>query len=461
MTNVTLHIFEDAYTLGNLKPKVDLPRQECAAGTAYRFDWHSAWHTFDADGKRMNSGKNYKEAAHYLKNDLSGPAILFFDLQMHDSDLGRAVDFDPDLIADETLGWLKALYPEVEDRSGAVEKIKTDLSGILLALVAASNPNWQGVIVFASQRANIDIDGITKCTDSSCRGRISWLNARLSMSPDDINRAPKVNEAIDAFLAPRRGPEIWKAGMQSWFRAGGDDLVTPSHDARAGTSQVALIQGYIKSLLGTDELPGDWFVTPQYEVLFESLKGLIGDQSACESGASRNLRVGAIPLLMAAYMVHKGSSINWFLKYKWSDGGGAFKDEILSHRTRDSARQAVLRLGEFLFQIGTYDGGSAIVRDVGWVKLPGDPQSHLYIDLDVDPLARGNNKHRNLLQAFYGMPWGVRRGGVMEAYAALIDAAVRVEHAQLRLLFSCYSLEVNGENDRLSRVTRLDFRKHG
>lgn len=463
MTDVHLHIFEDSDTLGDLKTQMSLPIERIAAGVTYRFDWHSEWHTFVGTNKRMNSKTNYAAAADYLRT-MQRPAILFFDLHMLDS--GRAVDFDPALITDELLDWLRALHPSVRNRDTAVETIKKDLSGLLLALIAASNPKWEGVIVFASNNASLRLDDIRRCTHDKCRGRVVWLNAERSMSASDVNRAQAVQVAIDEFLSPREGPKIWNERTPDWFK--GDDRTAPAHDAHPNVpSQVALIREYLESLLLSDKHPGrrlpdSWFGAPAYNVVFESLKGLVGDQSACEGDASRNLRVGALPLLMAAHMSHKQASIDWFLKYEWQDGDGAYMDEILSHKTQDTARQAVLRLGEFLFEIGTNDEGDPTVRDVGWTKLPGDPQKHLYIDLDFDPLARGQASQRSLLQAFYGIPWTVRRGDVMQAYADLIDAAVGVEQAQLRLLFSCYPVEVaDNERPQRQRVTRLDFRKLG
>lgn len=211
------------------------------------------------------------------------------------------------------------------------------------------------------------------------------------------------------------------------------------------------IRDYLSLLIPGCALPNAWFDDPiQYERLFESLKGHLGANSVCQGNGNCNLRLGAVPLLMAAQMAYRKSDVSWIEHYQWDDLASA-KVEIMEHNDANKAKAGVRALIEFLATVAIPEnGGANQVVGISWVQVPGGAWKHLCIDLRFNPLDRSRN--RSFMAVFQGRDCGVRQGVTAQAYEKMITAA-KGPNGRARFVMCFYPIDLpSGET-----CTRLDF----
>lgn len=478
INTISLHLYEDAEIISDsdkLLVECDIPREEKIGGTCYMFEWHSQYN-LDNNALRLNSKNNFNDAALSL-SEMTEPAILFFDLHINGDNFGNAVEFNWELITPQIYEWIQQLAiasdcEEVTNIEDAVRFI-TDGDrgcGLLLALIASANTQWQGgVIAFASNRSEINVKTLNNIIN--LEAKIIFLNAEGSLATTAYKqRARRINDAINKFIESRQGPSFWQTGTDQWFKPkkensneGNDDETAPSHDPIFDSdSQKNLIKSYLQSLLKNQVLPETWFTdNKQYKILFEVLKSYLGVDSVCEGNKSKNLRLGALPLLTAAWMAHENVNIDWFMEYRWEQRG-ASGVEIMTHKSSNDAKKAVLELGRWLQVISTDDNTRMpLVKKVEFNTVFDHPEpQHLLIDLDFNPIAR-NGHSRSLLQGLMGINLNDRIGGMLKVYMKMIDAVRGCEMtpSEPAMRFSIYPISATDECNNSVLWTRLDFAK--
>jgi hypothetical protein len=462
--SVPIYVFEDTL-LGNgaqLRDAVGSP-SGTVDSTVYQFAWHAKYNAIGGIGvprpALTNTVDGFRAAQEEL-SALSGNAILFFDLHHVGAD-ERTLGLVEDDVPIPAFEALRRLMPDLLTRHDALKWANPFRLGLLLALTAASNPDWAGVITFASMQENIDETIIAEAAQSG--DRLVWRDAgqALSVGATVERRAALVHDAIKAFLESKnRGPAWWELNTSKWFRDKNQGTAPPPwHDL--SVEAVEPIKDYLRKVCPNFVPPDSWFDGPfgvpkvrqtQAWALFESLKGLIGYDTVCEGNCTKNLRLGALPLLLAAQMSFRGADIQWFTTYDWRSK--AATDEVMPHKTRDSGRAGVRAMAEFLGLIGTAEDNTAQVHQVCWGLVAGDDGQHLFIDLKLDPLRVGDKSpKRNLLQAFFGTRWGERSGETMKAYERMMTTVLDTS-GQSKFRFCVYPVSL----PKNAVGTRLDFR---
>jgi hypothetical protein len=459
---VPILVFEDTplYSSRKLRERVDLPKARSAAGVEFVFNWHPIYNAMGAleddafaDPVLMRSIEEYRNAVSFLRDELKGPAILFFDMTFSEpgSTLFSIEDSD---ITDHIVKFVECYTGEATDVSRAKSFLNPEMLGFTLAATAASNPNWYGVITFASKQVDVDLQKIEKCLANNTQ--ILWRNLRASLAADGLlaARAEYVDTAIDAFVKRREGPSFWPPITNDWFR---DDNFMPPHDVPKSdfNYEAAIkVKEYLSQLLPGFILPSRWFRDPEWPNLYEVLKGMIGYHSAAEGNEKvdtnnlKNLRLGAVPLLLAAQMSWKQENIDWFQSYVWDRG----RLEIMAHDKAAFAQEAIRALAVFLKHLSIGKDGSNQVCGATWSPVTDEnPTPHLWLDFRMDPMDR--RAGRGLLPMLFRAPWGGSKGQTVLAYERMMKLAQPQPNAP-----PFFSLCVYPHIDEENRViTRLDF----
>lgn len=459
-TPVPILVFEDTplFDSRKLREKVGFPKSDWAAGEEFVFNWHPIYNAMggleDDDPVLMRSIEEYRNAISYLRDELKGPAILFLDMSFTEtgSTLFSIEDSD---ITDQILKFVECYTEEATDVSRAKSFVNPEMLGFTLAATAAANPNWHGVITFASKRVDIDLKRIQKCMGNNTQ--ILWRNLGVTLAADAApltTRAQYVEQAIKAFVKRREGPSFWPSFTENWFR---DDNSKPPHEtpkADFNYEAATKVKEYLEQLLPGFTFPSRWFREPEWPNLYEALKGLIGYHSAAagnekvETKNLKNLRLGAVPLLLAAQMSWKKENIDWFQSYVWDRG----RLEIMAHDKAAQAQDAIRALAVFLKHLSVGKDGSNQVCGVTWSPVTEEnPTAHLWLDFRMDPLDR--TAGRGLLPMLFRAPWGGSKGQTILAYEQMMKLAQAEPNSP-----PFFSLCIYPHADSANRViTRLDF----
>ncbi len=186
--------------------------------------------------------------------------------------------------------------------------------------------------------------------------------------------------------------------------------------------------------------------------LYEVLKGLIGTCSISHGALypNRQLKLGALPLLLAAQLACYKADMSLFSSYTWESDGLV---EIMQHREQHEAQQAIRAMATFVSSLGLSPSGTNQVLGVSWGSVPGNNNKHLWIDIAFDPL--DCSLGRSLLQTLYGARWGNGKGKAIEAYEKMMESARTINGEVKKPSFSLCIYPVTIDNQR---ITRLDFR---
>ena len=453
MLAVPVLFFEDSPLADSesLRESLAFPRSDKAGGMDYTFDWHS---TFNASGKGgehrlIRSVEAYRSAANFLRHELSGEAIIFTDLHMTPSDSTARFNLTPEDISDDLFAAASCFDIRVKSKANVLEYFNPERVGILLALNAAQNPNWRGILTFTSGRTDVDLNRLTGCVNTD--DRIVWKDFKKSFSvalaSTVLEKAAAINGVIDEFLEMRSGPPFWPPETDNWFES--IDSMPPHPVPEPQPKIVQKIQEYLVQLLGGFLPPESWFHEPQWTALYGTLKGLIGASSASVSAKDnpKNLPLSAVPLLLGAQMAWNGKDIEWLKSYELDRKGVV---EIMNHKNPVDAREAIRTMAVFLEHLGVGNNGTQVIGAT-WDQVPGDPARHLLIDFNIDPLSRLNG--RGLLQTIFGSRWGNGEGQTVTAYVKMMEKA-RAETAPPLFSLCFYPIYLEGEGP----FTRLDFR---
>jgi hypothetical protein len=359
-------------------------------------------------------------------------------------------------VSDDLQRYLTCLNSEVKSKVNVLEQSNPQRLGLLLALSAALNSKWGGMIVFASGRDVANTTQIQQCVN---RVDVSWGDLRISLSTllgsPLLNRVAGINGVIDAFLKQREGPPFWPAYTLGWFET--PDSVVP-HDAPAPDSNpvvVEMVRKYLDQLLGGYVLPESWFQDPQWTILYETLKHLIGAHSI-SSGftppGAKNLRLTAVPLLLAAQMAwQKGDSkvdLDWIKSFEWNSDGLV---EIMGHDNKVEAQEAIRAMAVFLEHLSVGENGQVI--GATWGRVENDKiTAHLWIDFKIDPLRPAIR--RSLLQTVFGSRWGNGKGQTVGAYEKMMERAQNQDNSSGPSFSLCIYPQ---KDDKGQPITRLDF----
>lgn len=459
MSDVPILVFEDAPLSQSveLRKLVEIPKSGVAGGQKYIFDWHSVYNALGGIGRKepvlIRSLELFREAVHFLREQLAGEAIIFMDLHMiepHSEQGGGKFNLTPDDVSDDLLTFAACLDDKVKSKEDVLSHFNPNRLGLWLAATAASNPNWRGTILFASQRADVELDKIRQCFDTG--DRILWRNLGHAMTAGLTAqaRATVINNAVDEFLEQRKGPPFWPAETNGWFEHNYSPM---PHDAPPPDSNhfaIDKVREYLALLLGDFTPPESWFQPPQWRALYETLKGLVGAHSVsagCTLPAAKNLRLPAIPLLLAAQMSWNESDIGWLKSFEWDPDGVA---EIMCHKNKGEAQDAIRAMAVFLEHLSRGSDGENQVIGVSWGSVAGDWGRHLWVDLKIDPLSQATG--RGLLATIFGSRWGNGKGQTVGAYERMMERARRQGAAPS---FSLCLYPISGEDGQT--VTRLDF----
>ena len=474
MIKVPILVFEDSPLADSveLRKFLEFPRQASSGGQDYLFDWHNVYNAMGGIGYPepllIRSLQAYRDALNFLGDELSGEAIIFIDLELFEplsgQRGGKAFKLSHEDVTDDLLNFaaclddqIKVLDDRIKSKENLLEHFNPIRLGMLLALRAARNPSWGGIIAFASGRENVDIVKFQKCANTG--DRILWRNLRRSLSAERgstaLDRADAIKAIINEFLDRRAGPPFWPAGTEDWFDKPPSAL---PHDPPLppGSNQVVVekVKEYLNQLLGDFTLPQSWFQSPQWETLYEVLKGLIGAHSVsagCATPNAKNLRLPAVPLLLAAQMAwKKKSNIEWLKSFVWEPEGLV---EIMAHQNRTEAQDAIRAMAVFLEHLSFGDNDSCQVIGATWGTVEDDTAKHLWIDFSIDPLNRATG--RSLLQTIFGSRWGNSKGQTVSAYEEMMEHARKSGPASGPSFSLCIYPVVNDDGQN---ITRLDFR---
>lgn len=457
---VPVLVFEDTY-LGDgaeLNRSVGFPLSRNEGGQTYVFDWHSVYNALSAGMVLIRSLEAYQAAFDFLRNGLTGDAILFLDLEFQNNDQTLAIPEGH--ITDELFGFMKCLDRRVDSPAHGLELFNPERLGLLLAFAAARNKEWQGVISFVSGRQIVDPNDLRVCLDTG--DRIQWLDAGGSLRRGTqafARRVAIVNKAIECFLGDQQGPPFWPERTEAWF-------TTPTskvpHDPPKDHNKpvvVGDVRSYLEELLPGFAVPETWFGDFQWSTLYEVLKGMLGAHSVA-GGTSKtnrkNLRLAGIPLLLAAQMAWRKADITWFASFTWKpedEESEGILEEVMKHTQRADAQEAIRAMAFFLAQLGFSRDGSNQVIAAKWGDVPEDPARHLWIDFKLDPLNRARGK--SLLQTIFGSRWGNGSGQTVDAYVRMMESAHLPGFPSAPLNFSLCIYPVVNDDER---ITRLDFR---
>lgn len=456
-TFVPVLVFEDApvHKSSEFRKAVNFPRVEIASGQEYVFDWHPVYNAlggFESDEPvLMRPVENYRNAVSFLKSDLRGPAILFLD--MHYVDGSTLFPLDDKDVTENILRFVNCYVGETHDASSAHTYLNPERLGFTLAVAASENSSWEGVIAFASKRVDIDVDKVQQCFYENTN--ILWRNLGFTLASEGAAlevKARAVHQAINAFLERKKGPPFWPEYTNGWFK---DRNSIPPHDPPIGDSSyesVLLIRKYLSELLPDFNPPKRWFENEEWKGLYEALKGLIGfySVSAGAKTLKKNLRLGTIPLLLAAQMSWKKENIDWFNSYVWDSR--IDKVEIMEHTEIHEAQNAIRAMAVFLEHLSVGKDGDTQVRGANCSPTSlTDPQVHLWLDFDLDPLARSAGK--GLLSTIFGAPWGAAKGQTVLAYEQMMKSSQRRD-SSTPPSFSLCIYPISHDN---GVITRLDF----
>jgi hypothetical protein len=464
-TFVPILVFEDAPLRDSfgLRKAVGLPRLASVGGQDYEFNWHPVYNALGGiqeapspDPVLIRSITEYRNAITFLGTELAGQAILFFDLHFSNDAGSTLFPLDDTDVTEDMLKFTQCYKGEMVDGRGARAYLNPERLGLALASVAAANPNWQGVITFASKRTDINLDKLQDCLRTG--DRILWRNMRMALVPADavtpVDRARFIHAAIDAFLEQQKGPPFWPTYTEGWFKDNENDPthVVPSPDKNYNA--VKLVRKYLDQLLPGFIPPKSWFLTPQWTILYETLKHLIG---ACSvSGRTppgeKNLRLATVPLLLAAQMAWKKGDIDWLKSFEWNSDGLV---EIMAHDSKVEAQEAIRAMAVFLEHLSVGKNGSQVIGAT-WGKVADDKATHLWIDFRIDPLSRATG--RSLLQTIFGLPWGNSVGQTVGAYEKMMKRAAKAGPSSAPKFSLCIYPKADSEGQLF---TRLDFRALG
>jgi hypothetical protein len=461
MPDVPILVFEDSAladstALGKL---VGLPRVQSAGGVDYHFNWHPTYNALGGYSREepllIRSIGAYREAVRFLRYDLSGQAIILMDLTMFEPDGEKPFNLTEDDVTDDLLHHVTCLNSEVNDKANVLKQFNPQRLGLLLALSAALNSNWEGMIVFISGRDVANTDQVQQCIN---RRDLLWGDLRISLSAPGgsplLNRVAGISGVIEAFLKQREGPPFWPAETLGWFERA--DSVVPHNAPPPDSSPVVveMVRKYLDQLLAGYVPPESWFQDPQWKVLYETLKHLIGAHSV-SSGftppGAKNLRLAAVPLLLAAQMAwnkgDKKGDIDWIKSFEWNCDGLV---EIMAHDSKLEAQEAIRAMAVFLEHLSV--GNNDQVIGAKWGKVANDTTIHLWIDFKIDPLRLANR--RSLLQTIFGSRWGNGKGQTVAAYEKMMERAQKSGSSS----GPSFSLCIYPEKDAQGQyVTRLDF----
>src|ERR1041385_255272 len=324
MTAVPLLFFEDSPLVDSeeLHDLIGFPRLGKAGGVDYTFDWHKTFNALLGKGGEHNlirSPEAYRNAAHFLRHELSGEAIVFTDLHMIPSGSTQPFQLTEEDVPDELFEAASCLDIRVRKKVDVMDYFNPDRVGILLALNAAHNPNWRGIITFASGRTDIDLNKLKDCINTE--DRIIWKDLKkpfaVSGASTVLERATAIIGIIEDFLELRSGPPFWPAGTEDWFES--IDSIPPHNTPAPDPVFVRMIKEYLEQLLEGFVPPESWFREPLWEALYATLKCLMGASSVSVSTKDnpRNLCLAAVPLLLAAQMAWKKNDIEWLRSFEW------------------------------------------------------------------------------------------------------------------------------------------------
>jgi hypothetical protein len=446
MPEVPILVFEDAVLANSKELRERVPKQASNDTFGYSFCWHLKYNALGGINQPqpllISSTETFQEAMRFLRHELSGEAIVVLDLQLKGS-----TDLTPQQISDELFDLVARLDQNITDKKKLLHRFNPGRLGLLLGISAAQNPNWRGMIVFASGRDVIQLDQLQKCVPT--QNRIAWRDLRRSFSADGASplddRLAALNGIIAEFLQRQSGPDFWPTNTENWFK---DINSVPPHPVphESNAVVVKLIREYLEGLLGDFSVPENWFKDSQWTNLYETLKGLIGASSVCCKG-DKNLRLPAIPFLLAAQMAWKKNDINWLKSFVWDLDDVV---EVMSHKNPADAREAIRAMAAFLEELGLGNEGTQVIG-VSWGKVDGDQKKHLWIDFKFDPLSRANGK--GLLPTIFGARWGNEKGQTVRAYENMMEKA-RVDQAPPLFSLCIYPVYLDQEGP----FTRLDFR---
>lgn len=447
MPDVPILVFEDAVLADSKALRDRVPQKATAETNGYSFSWHPVYNALGGIGQTkppllISSTQLFEDAMRFLRYELSGEAIVVLDLELKGS-----TDLTPDKISDDLFNVVACLDKGATDKKKLLQLFNPKRLGILLGVSAAQNPNWRGMILFASGRDVVQLDQIQKCIPT--QNRIAWRDLRRSFSASggtalDI-RLAEINNVLKDFLQLQNGPDFWPTNTEGWFESINS---VPPHPAPSdsNTAVVKLIKEYLERLLPNFSLPENWFKNPQWNNLYETLKGMIGASSVCCNG-DKNMRLPAVPLLLAAQMAWKKNNIEWLKSFKWELNDVV---EIMPHKNAAEAREAIEAMVAFLEELGTGNNGTQVMG-VSWGKVEGDQRNHLWIDFKIDPLSRANGK--GLLPTIFGSRWGNEKGQTVRAYERMMEKA-RVDQEPPLFSLCIYPIYLKDQGP----FTRLDFR---
>lgn len=457
--NVPILVFEDLYIFDGpeMTKHLGFPTSRDIGGQSYTFDWHPVYNAIGkpVNGVLIRSLDQYRAAFDFLRNKLRDEAIIFLDLHFINPDDGRKFLIETNEITDDLATFMNCYATGPKK---GLEFFNPNAVGLLLAFAAAKNPEWRGVISFESGQDVVDLDLLRTCLDTG--DRIQWLDPQLNLKGGNalVTRAGTVNAAIDAFLSQRAGPPFWPAFTSRWFAT---KTQQPTHDtSNLNPAGVSDIENYVSQLLPGFDIPEAWLKNPQLQHLHNVLKGLIGANSVSAGYTAenrKNLRLGALPLLLAAQMRWKGADIGWLGSFEW-DAAAAYP--IMNHDHTADSRMAIQSAANFLELLAYSGDGLSQVLCAHWDRVANDEATHLLIDFDLDPLWQAGTK--SLLQTLFGERWGNETGQTIGAYVDMMEDARttsgRVGTPSFSLCIYPVVIDPVVSGDSKKTITRLDFK---
>ena len=341
MKTVDICIFEDV----RFKSIWDIPRAlKCdARRKREQRGWTFCLHdTFCPENESKNAGalamdsvEAYSKAINYVSDELKGYGCLFFDCEFFSGD-------------GENLELTREQAKEVSEFvSGKIKEFA--FPGLFLALRAAKNPNWSGVIAIASNAAHeTEYKKFAERLQAICKNkRVLSLERALTDFTNDDKMGETCEIAIEQFLqlvGARRSPKerLHPLGTESWFAYDGpNDSGCPPHEWKdfylLGNDSHAWrsIRQYFANLLGcTDGDAGNWVEQMHQATIHGELKKSLGACALAHS-ASDDTRGPALFTVLLGIAACCPNPISWIKNVKVCWTANVFNSKCSAKEAQD------------------------------------------------------------------------------------------------------------------------------
>ena len=165
------------------------------------------------------------------------------------------------------------------------------------------------------------------------------------------------------------------------------------------------------SLMATFPIPDAWFQKPQFDQLYEVLKGLIGVDSVSAGSPKESIILkiyASVQFLFYSQPIwSKNADIGWLESFVWKIAG---TEEIMAHKNEGEAKAAIRAMGCFLERVGLRGNGSGQVLKCIVVMSQETTSITSGLILTLTRLGSDLARTAASFRLFFGARWGTKKG---------------------------------------------------